>query len=46
MDTRPASLSPAFDRLALPVRPHRSRYLVRPHLLTSSISPPPMLLSP
>jgi hypothetical protein len=31
MNTRMASLSPAFDRPALPVLPCRSRYLVRPN---------------
>jgi hypothetical protein len=31
MDKRMASLSPAFDRPALPVLPCRSRYLVRPN---------------
>ena len=31
MNTRPASLRPAFDCPALPVRPSRSRCLVRPN---------------
>ena len=31
MDTRPVSLRPALDRPALPVRPCRSRCLVRPN---------------
>jgi hypothetical protein len=31
MGTRPVSLRPALDRPALPVRPHRSRCLVRPN---------------
>jgi hypothetical protein len=31
MNKRRASLSPAFDRPALPVLPCRSRYLMRPN---------------
>jgi hypothetical protein len=31
MGTRPVSLSPAFDRPALPVSPRHSRCLVRPN---------------
>jgi hypothetical protein len=31
MKKRMASLSPAFDRPALPVLPCRSRYVVRPN---------------